>query len=284
MKTLDTIKAIRDELAPLRQENKRIALVPTMGNLHAGHLSLVKEALTRADVVVSTIFVNPMQFGPNEDLDNYPRTLEADKQKLAEVGNHFLLTPSVSEVYPDGMGQTSVHVSGCTECLCGEKRPGHFDGVSTVVTKLFNMIQPDVAIFGQKDYQQLTTIRKMVLDLCFPIEIVGVETCREADKLAMSSRNGYLNEDERSRANALYHTLNHIKTTLLTGETDHSKMMSSAQQSLDEAGFITDYLEIRDADTLASVSTNSARLVILGAAFIGKTRLIDNLVLELNRP
>ena len=283
MKTLNTIKAMREALSPYRQANKRIALVPTMGNLHAGHLSLVEEALKQADIVVTTIFVNPMQFGINEDLDSYPRTLDADKQKLASAGNHFLLTPSVTEVYPNGMDQTTVHVPGCTECLCGEKRPGHFDGVSTVVTKLFNMIQPDVAVFGKKDYQQLTVIRKMVVDLCFPIEIIGVETGREADNLAMSSRNGYLSGPERTKAPALYQALNQIRSTLLAGETSYSKIINTAQQSLDEAGFIADYLEIRDADTLETVSKNSARLVILGAAFMGKTRLIDNLTVELNQ-
>ena len=283
MKTLDTIQAIREELHPLRIAKKRIALVPTMGNLHAGHISLVKEALNHADVVVSTIFVNPMQFGPNEDLDSYPRTLEADKQKLLNAGNHFLLTPSVDEIYPGGMDQTTVHVPGCTEYLCGEKRPGHFDGVTTVVTKLFNMIQPDIAVFGQKDYQQLTTIRKMVKDLCFPIEIIGLETCREADKLAMSSRNGYLNEKERNKAPALYQTLEQIKFALLSGEKNHATIIKNAQQSLDDTGFLTDYLEIRDADTLECASSNSARLVVLGAAFMGKTRLIDNLTLELNQ-
>lgn len=283
MKTLNTIRAIREALHPLRMAKKRIALVPTMGNLHAGHISLVKDALKHADVVVSTIFVNPMQFGPNEDLDSYPRTLEADKQKLLGAGNHFLLTPSVEEIYPNGMDQTTVHVPGCTEHLCGEKRPGHFDGVTTVVTKLFNMIQPDVAVFGQKDYQQLTTIRKMVKDLCFPIEIIGIETCREADKLAMSSRNAYLNEKERNKAPALYQTLEQIKLALLSGEKNHATIIKNAQQSLDDAGFLTDYLEIRDADTLECVSTDSARLVVLGAAFLGKTRLIDNLTLQLNQ-
>ncbi|MBL4608660.1 MAG: pantoate--beta-alanine ligase [Pseudomonadales bacterium] len=283
MKTLNTINAIRKELHPLRLANKRIALVPTMGNLHAGHISLVKEALKHADVVVSTIFVNPMQFGPNEDLDSYPRTLEADKEKLAHAGNHFLLTPSVKEIYPNGLNQTTVHVPGCTECLCGEKRPGHFDGVTTVVTKLFNMIQPDVAIFGQKDFQQLTTIRKMVVDLCFPIKIIGVETCREADNLAMSSRNGYLNTRERNTAPKLYHALKQIKSALLSAEKDHATLLRNTRQSLDETGFSTDYLEIRDADTLAKPGANSTRLVILGAAFLGKTRLIDNLTLELNQ-
>jgi pantoate--beta-alanine ligase len=283
MKTLSTIKAIREELHPLRMAKKRIALVPTMGNLHAGHISLVKEALNHADMVVSTIFVNPMQFGPNEDLDSYPRTLEADKQKLLNAGNHFLLTPSVEEIYPNGMYQTTVHVPGCTEYLCGEKRPGHFDGVTTVVTKLFNMIQPDVAVFGQKDYQQLTTIRKMVIDLCFQIEIIGVETCREADSLAMSSRNGYLSEIERNKAPKLYQALEQIKLALLSGEKNHAEIIKNTQQSLDEAGFLTDYLEIRDADTLESPGSDSERLVVLGAAFLGKTRLIDNLTLELNQ-
>ena len=283
MQTLHTIKDIREALHPLHIANKRIALVPTMGNLHAGHISLVKEALNHADVVVSTIFVNPLQFGPNEDLASYPRTLEADKQKLLDAGNHFLLAPSVKEIYPDGMDQATVHVPGCTEFLCGEKRPGHFDGVTTVVTKLFNIVQPDVAIFGQKDYQQLTTIRNMVITLCFPIKIIGVETCREADKLAMSSRNAYLSKEERNKAPMLYQALEKIKSALLSGQKDHEVILEEAQQSLEKAGFLTDYLEIREANTLATANVGSSSLVILGAAFLGKTRLIDNLTLELNQ-
>jgi len=283
MQTLSSIRLLRELLGSFRKTNKKIALVPTMGNLHAGHIALVTEAQTKADMVVTSIFVNPLQFGPNEDFERYPRTLAADQAKLFDAGNHVLFTPSAAEMYPAGMPQTLVHVPGCTECLCGQKRPGHFDGVSTVVTKLFNIIQPDIALFGNKDYQQLTTIRKMVNELFFPIEIIGLDTIREPDGLAMSSRNGYLNSQERQQASKLYETLVSIKNALESGEKNHSRLIQQGIYFLEKAGFLPDYLEIRDALSLGPVDSNSQKLVILGAAFMGKTRLIDNLTVVLNR-
>lgn len=282
MQTYTSISALREQLKTLRQSGKRIALVPTMGNLHAGHVALVTAAKTKADVVVTTIFVNPLQFGPNEDFDRYPRTLEADRSKLEVAGNDILFTPTVADMYPQGMGQSVVHVPGCTEGLCGQKRPGHFDGVSTVVTKFFNMIQPDIALFGNKDFQQLTTIKKMVVDLCFPIEIIGLETVREADGLAMSSRNGYLSAMERQQASKLYETLLFIKKSLETGEKNFEGLVKQGLQRLERAGFLPDYIEIRDALTFAPVDSHSQNLVILAAAFMGKTRLIDNVSVVLN--
>lgn len=283
MQTLSSIRLLRELLGSFRKTNKKIALVPTMGSLHAGHIALVTEAQTKADMVVTSIFVNPLQFGPNEDFERYPRTLAADQAKLFDAGNHVLFTPGVAEMYPAGMPQTLVHVPGCTECLCGQKRPGHFDGVSTVVTKLFNIIQPDIALFGNKDYQQLTTIRKMVNELFFPIEIIGLDTIREPDGLAMSSRNGYLNSQERQQASKLYEALVSIKNALESGEKNHLRLIQQGIYFLEKAGFVPDYLEIRDALSLGPVDSNSQKLVILGAAFMGKTRLIDNLTVVLNR-
>lgn len=282
MQTFTSIRALREQLKPLRQAAKTIALVPTMGNLHAGHIALVTAAKVKADVVVTTIFVNPLQFGPNEDFERYPRTLAADQAQLQAAGNHILFTPTVAEMYPHGMGQSVVHVPGCTEGLCGQKRPGHFDGVSTVVTKFFNMIQPDIALFGNKDYQQLATIKKMVADLCFPIEIIGLDTVREADGLAMSSRNGYLSAMERQQARELYATLLFIKKSLETGEKNFEGLVRQGLQQLERAGFLPDYIEIRDAQSLAPVDSHSQNLVILVAAFVGKTRLIDNVLVVLN--
>lgn len=282
MQTFTSVRALREQLKPLRQAAKTIALVPTMGNLHAGHIALVAAAKAKADVVVTTIFVNPMQFGPNEDFERYPRTLAADQAQLQAAGNHILFTPSVAEMYPHGMGQSVVHVPGCTEGLCGQKRPGHFDGVSTVVTKFFNMIQPDIALFGKKDYQQLATIKKMVEDLCFPIEIIGLDTVRETDGLAMSSRNGYLSTAERQQASRLYETLLMIKKSLEAGEKNHAQLLQKGLHALENAGFLPDYLEIRDAHSLAPVDSCNQNLVILAAAFMGKTRLIDNISVVLN--
>ena len=277
METVTSNTALRTLLSPFRLEGKTIALVPTMGNLHAGHISLVERAGQSADIVVTSLFVNPTQFGENEDLDSYPRTLQADQEKLEKAGNHFLFAPSVDEIYPAGLNQSTVHVPGCTTGLCGGKRPGHFDGVSTIVTKLFHIVQPDTAIFGEKDFQQLCTIKKMVNDLCFPIKIIGVETCREADSLAMSSRNGYLSDDERTKAPALYGALLQIKTALLAGDIHHEALIKNGIQQIEKQGFVSDYLEIREASTLQPAENNDKNLVILIAAFIGKTRLIDNI-------
>jgi pantoate--beta-alanine ligase len=278
MNTVKTVRELRAVVARARSEGKRIALVPTMGNLHSGHIALVTKAVQRADFVIASIFVNPLQFGPNEDLASYPRTLAADQEQLLQAGCHLLFTPTVEEMYPHGMAdQTIVRVPVVSEGLCGGSRPGHFDGVSTVVSKLFNMVQPDIAIFGQKDFQQLAVVNALVRDLNMPIQIIGEPTVRAADGLALSSRNGYLTEDQRTAAPALYRVIKQIGTALQNGEQDHQQLISDGVKDLEAAGFRPDYLEIRHAVSLRPATPDDRDLVVLGAAFMGKTRLIDNL-------
>lgn len=282
MITIKTIRELRAAVARARGEGKRIALVPTMGNLHAGHIALVEKAKQRADFVVASIFVNPLQFGPTEDLDNYPRTLAADQEKLLGAGCNLLFVPSVEEMYPGGlMSQTRVSVLGVSEGLCGDRRPGHFDGVATVVTKLFNIALPDIAVFGEKDFQQLAVIRTMVRDLNMPVQIIGEPTVRAADGLALSSRNGYLSEEQRAIAPALYRTLCDTAAAIKTGERDFAKLVREGLAALVQSGFRPDYLEIREANTLQPASAQDRQLIVLAAAFIGNTRLIDNLSLEI---
>ena len=283
MNTVKSVRELRAAVAQARAEGKQIAFVPTMGNLHAGHAALVEKAAQRADFVVASIFVNPLQFGPSEDLDKYPRTLLADQEKLVEAGCHLLFTPDVEEMYPHGMdGQTRVSVPGVSEGLCGASRPGHFEGVATVVSKLFNMVQPDLAIFGQKDFQQLAVIRTLVRDLNMPIQIIGEPTVRADDGLALSSRNGYLNTAQREVAPVLYRTLQEMATAIRAGERDYAKLVAVAQQQHSAAGFSPDYLEVREATSLRPATADDRRLVILLAAFIGSTRLIDNLAFDLD--
>jgi pantoate--beta-alanine ligase len=279
MNTVKTVRELRAAVSRARSEGKRIALVPTMGNLHSGHIALVKKAAQRADFVVASIFVNPLQFGPNEDLATYPRTLAADQEQLLEAGCHLLFTPTVDEMYPHGMAdQTIVRVPVVSEGLCGGSRPGHFDGVSTVVSKLFNMVQPDIAIFGQKDFQQLAVVSALARDLNMPIQVIGEPTVRAADGLALSSRNGYLTEDQRAIAPTLYRVIQQIGHALNNGKQhDHAKLLADGKQALENAGFKVDYLEIRNAVNLRPANDEDHDLVILGAAFLGKTRLIDNL-------
>lgn len=278
MNTVKTVRELRAVVARARSEGKRIALVPTMGNLHSGHIALVTKAVQRADFVIASIFVNPLQFGPTEDLASYPRTLAADQEQLLQAGCHLLFTPTVEEMYPRGMGdQTIVRVPVVSEGLCGGSRPGHFDGVSTVVSKLFNMVQPDIAIFGQKDFQQLAVVNALVRDLNMPIQIIGEPTVRAADGLALSSRNGYLTEDQRAAAPALYRVIKQIGTALQNGEQDHQQLIGDGVKALEAAGFRPDYLEIRNAVSLRPATPDDHDLVVLGAAFMGKTRLIDNL-------
>lgn len=282
MITLKTVRELRAAIARTRGESKRIALVPTMGNLHAGHIALVEKARQRADFVVASIFVNPLQFGPAEDLDKYPRTLAADQEKLLEGGCNLLFAPSVEEMYPGGIqGQTRIAVSGVSEGLCGATRPGHFEGVATVVAKLFNIAQPDIALFGEKDFQQLAVIRTLVRDLNMPIQIFGEPTVRAADGLALSSRNGYLNDEQRSVAPALYRILCDTSAALQAGERDFARLCARGLEALQQAGFRPDYLEIREAANLRPASPEDRRLVVLGAAYLGNTRLIDNLSVEL---
>jgi len=255
-----------------------VAFVPTMGNLHAGHLSLVKEAHKMADRVVTSIFVNPLQFGAGEDFENYPRTFERDCEMLINEGTDLLFAPPLELMYPKPQAdQTRVEVPGLSELLCGAHRPGHFVGVATVVCKLFNMVQPDIALFGNKDYQQLMVIRRMVEDLAMPVTIVGVETMRESDGLAMSSRNGYLSAEERALAPLLYQTLSDMAARLGDGEDDFYRLEEEAAAALDGGGFRTDYVAIRRAADLLDPVAGESALVILAAANLGKARLIDNI-------
>jgi len=282
MITVKTVLELRAAVARARNEGKRIGFVPTMGNLHAGHAALVEKAGQRVDFVVASIFVNPLQFGPSEDLAKYPRTLAADQEKLIEAGCHLLFTPDVEEMYPGGMaGQTRVSVPGVSEGLCGASRPGHFEGVATVVTKLFNMVQPDLAVFGQKDFQQLAVIRTLVHDLNMPIQIVGEPTVRADDGLALSSRNGYLTEDQRAAAPALYRSLSQMAEAIRAGTSDFPRLIEDGKAQLSAAGFRPDYLEIRESNSLRPATASDRQLVILAAAFIGSTRLIDNLAFDL---
>ncbi|OLS62468.1 pantoate--beta-alanine ligase [Pseudomonas putida] len=283
MNTVKTVLELRAAVARARGEGKRIAFVPTMGNLHSGHAALVTKAAQRADFVVASIFVNPLQFGPSEDLDKYPRTLAADQEKLLEAGCNLLFAPTVEEMYPDGMGvQTRVSVPQLSEGLCGASRPGHFEGVATVVSKLFNMVQPDIAVFGQKDFQQLAVIRAMVRDLNMPIQIIGEPTVRAEDGLALSSRNGYLDAEQRATAPVVYRTLSTLADGIRQGRRDFPALIAEGQQTLVAAGLKPDYLEVRQALNLRPALDTDRDLVILVAAYLGPTRLIDNLHLDLD--
>lgn len=278
MRTVHSLKELRSILRAYRQQDKTIALVPTMGNLHEGHISLVRKASEAADIVVTSIFVNPMQFGANEDLDSYPRTLAEDQDKLAPAGNTLIFAPPVSEIYPEGLAnQTKVVVPEVSEGHCGASRPGHFEGVATVVTMLFNMIQPDIAFFGEKDFQQLAVIRKMTRDLMMPIEIIGAPTVREDDGLAKSSRNGYLSDEERAIAPVVYKTLTHAAEQLKAGNNDFAALEQEARDTLSEAGLRPDYFNIVNSLTLKPAAEADTELTLLVAAFLGTTRLIDNL-------
>ncbi|TWC10650.1 MULTISPECIES: pantoate--beta-alanine ligase [unclassified Pseudomonas] len=285
MNTVKTVRELRAAVARARSEGKRIAFVPTMGNLHSGHVALVTKAAQRADFVVTSIFVNPLQFGAGEDLDKYPRTLAADQEKLLQAGCHLLFAPSVEEMYPDGMaGQTRVSVPQLSEGLCGASRPGHFEGVATVVSKLFNMVQPDLAVFGQKDFQQLAVIRALVHDLNMPIQIIGEPTVRAEDGLALSSRNGFLSPEQRAVAPQVYRSLSSIAEAIRQGQRDFPALIAEQLKQLEAAGMRPDYLEIRHARTLRPAMPEDRDLVILVAAFLGSTRLIDNLHLDLDAP
>ena len=261
-----------------KQSGKRLGFVPTMGALHAGHLSLVRAARAQCDAVAASVFVNPKQFGPSEDFAKYPRDLERDARLLAAEGVELLFVPSVEEMYPAG-AETVVHVEGLSERLCGRSRPGHFQGVTTVVAKLFNIVEPDAAFFGQKDAAQLAIIRRMVRDLNFPIEIVGCPIVREADGLAMSSRNAYLSSPERKQALVLSRALRHIEEQFKAGERSASKLIAAGKDIVAEEPTVRlDYIEAVDPQTLEAVKDAQGGLVAV-AAFVGNTRLIDNLVL-----
>ena len=282
MLIIETLPLLRQQIRRLRMEGKRVALVPTMGNLHDGHMKLVDEAKARADVVVVSIFVNPMQFDRPEDLARYPRTLQEDCEKLNKRKVDLVFAPSVKEIYPNGTEtHTYVDVPGLSTMLEGASRPGHFRGVSTIVSKLFNLVQPDIACFGEKDFQQLALIRKMVADMGFDIEIIGVPIMRAKDGLALSSRNGYLTAEQRKIAPGLYKVLSSIADKLQAGERDLDEIIAIAGQELNEKGFRADDIQIRDADTLLEVSETSKRGVSRVAAWLGDARLIDNKIVEL---
>ncbi len=282
MLIIETLPLLRQQIRRWRQEGKRIALVPTMGNLHDGHMTLVEEAKAVADVVVVSIFVNPMQFDRPDDLARYPRTLQEDCEKLNRRKVDMVFSPAPVDVYPQGLDtQTFVDVPGISTMLEGASRPGHFRGVSTIVSKLFNLVQPDVACFGQKDYQQLALIRKMVADMGYDIEIIGVPTVRAKDGLALSSRNGYLTADQRKIAPGLSKVMNGLADKLRGGDRDTEEMLILAATELNEKGFRSDDLQIRDAETLLELSAESKRAVILMAAWLGQARLIDNVTVDL---
>lgn len=282
MQIVTTVSELRAAVQGWRRAGERLAFVPTMGNLHAGHTTLIDEARRRAPRVVASIFVNPLQFGRGEDFGRYPRTPEADGELLAAHGTDLLFMPGEAEVYPGGReGVTVVEVPGISEILCGASRPGHFRGVTTVVAKLFNMVQPDLALFGAKDYQQLTVLRRMTRELAFPIEIVGVATVRDGDGLALSSRNGYLSAEERRRAPALYRTLCFVRDALQGGRRDFELLELAAAERLAEAGFEPDYVSIRAAADLEQPGDGERALIVLAAARLGNTRLIDNLLIDL---
>jgi pantoate--beta-alanine ligase len=276
MLTVNTQLALRDAVKTWRLAGQRIALVPTMGNLHDGHLALVKEAQNNADRVVVSIFVNPTQFGVGEDFDSYPRTEREDQEKLKAIGADLLFQPAVLEVYaPDS--KTVVTVTGLSEDYCGAFRPGHFAGVATVVCKLFNMVQADVALFGLKDFQQFTVIKAMARDLNIPVEIIGVETVREPNGLAMSSRNGYLTGTEKNVAAKLYQSLCDARDAVLAGHQSFQEIEYKAKLFLERSGFQPDYFNVCRISDLGKADSHDQELVILTAARLGKTRLIDNI-------
>lgn len=278
MQTITRIADLRALVLEWRLARETIAFVPTMGNLHAGHASLVGAAHHHGNRVVASVFVNPLQFGPNEDFAAYPRTPEDDSALLGELGADVLFLPTVEEMYPKGTtGSTIVDVPELSNILCGAFRPGHFQGVATVVVKLLNLVQPDVAIFGEKDYQQLTIIRHSVEDLCLPVRIVGAPTVRAEDGLALSSRNRYLNAEERSRAPLLYRALDRARRRLESGDGDIADIEREGLEALRAAGFRPDYFEVRMANSLARPRGRNVDVVVLAAARLSRARLIDNL-------
>ena len=281
MKVFDQPGVLRDQLDNMRAQGKTVGFVPTMGGLHEGHLSLVRHAKSVADVVVVSIFINPLQFGANEDLDAYSRMLEDDLQQLEQLDTDVVFTPSPEIMYPLGLdAQTKVLVPDLTTVLCGASRPGHFDGVSTVVCKLLNMVSPDTAVFGQKDLQQLLIIKRLVADLALPVRVIGHPTTREADGLAMSSRNTYLNEYQRAIAPALYQSLSAAAEAIKNGSREYLAIEESALTTLEQAGFAPDYVEIRRSTDLIKATETDKDIAIFGAARLGTTRLIDNIALN----
>ena len=283
MQIFAEVTPIRDLITKSKKEGQKVAFVPTMGNLHEGHLTLVKKAREQADFVVVSIFVNPMQFERSDDLNSYPRTLDEDLEKLAAEGVNAVFTPTPDTIYPEGVdAHTMVEVPVLSSILEGASRPGHFRGVATVVSKLFNIVQPDIAFFGEKDFQQLAVIRKMTHDMALNIEVIGVPTVREMDGLAMSSRNGLLTIDERQRAPVLARTMRWVSSAVRGGRHDYASVIEDATDQLRAAGLQSDEIFIRDARTLMAIDENTTQIVILMSAFLGKVRLIDNQVVDLS--
>lgn len=277
MRVVESLAALREQVGRYRNEGARVAFVPTMGNLHAGHLALVEHARSLAERVVVSIYVNPTQFGKNEDFGNYPRTLEHDCRQLAEAGADLVFTPDDATMYPLGIRHaTHVSVPGIASRLEGKHRPGHFDGVATVVCRLFLMVAPDLAVFGRKDYQQVAVIEQMVRDLSLPVAVHSAPTVREADGLAMSSRNQYLSEEDRKTAPLLYRELTRIASALEAGSRDYKALRAEAVATLEEAGFLCEYVAIRNPQTLKKAKPGDTRWVVLAAALLGRARLIDN--------
>ena len=282
MKTIREIHALREILQGFRQNGETIALVPTMGGLHQGHLALVQLAREYAERVVTSVFVNPTQFGPHEDFENYPRTFDLDRRRLSRGGVDVMFAPTHEEVYPFGSeNMTSVSVPVLSTVLCGKFRPGHFDGVTSVVNRLFNIVAPDLAVFGQKDYQQLTIIRRMVADLHMPVKILASPTYREKSGLALSSRNRYLTDDERERAGELYATICACRDRYLSGLHDLEALEKDGCNRLAGSGFKPEYLTVRNSGDLSPPDRDSRFLVVLAAAWLGETRLIDNVLFEI---
>ncbi|WP_193165699.1 pantoate--beta-alanine ligase [Microbulbifer hainanensis] len=282
MQVFHHVAGLREALAEARRDGKTVGFVPTMGNLHDAHIELVKIAQQHCDLVVVSIFVNRLQFGLNEDWDKYPRTLERDMVRLREASCDFLFNPDESEIYPNGMDQqTRVVCPAMTDVLCGASRPGHFEGVTTVVAKLFNIVQPTKAVFGIKDFQQLAVIRRMVEDLCIPVEVVAAPVHREADGLAMSSRNSYITEDERPRVAVLNQSLNWVKAEIEGGRRDFAELEKQAGRRIEESGFRLDYFSIRNSRDLQPAADDDDQITVLGAMYTSAARLIDNVSLEL---
>jgi pantoate--beta-alanine ligase len=281
METVSTIATVRERVRRWRGEGLRVAFVPTMGNLHPGHLSLIEMARRHGDRFIASIFVNPMQFGPNEDFAHYPRTPAQDARMLADAGCDLMFMPDVVEIYPNGSERaTRVEVPGLSSILDGEFRPGHFEGVATVVAKLFHIVEPDVAVFGEKDFQQLTVIRRMVTDLCLAVTVIAAPTVRDPDGLAMSSRNQYLTDEERGRAPVIHQALLAAVDRLRAGDRDLAAIERRGIETLDKAGFRPDYFSVRRADDLSNPLPDTQHLVVLAAARLGRARLIDNLQLR----
>jgi pantoate--beta-alanine ligase len=278
VKTVSKIPDLRLQINEWRSNKQSIAFVPTMGNLHAGHLNLVEKALTIADRVIVSIFVNPLQFGPHEDYENYPRTLQSDSEKLAQLNTHLLFTPYLTDLYPTGLeNTTSIKIPGLSEILCGASRPIFFQGIATVVNILFNLVQPYKALFGEKYYHQVLIIKRMVADFFMPIEIIGIPIVRETDALAMSSRNNYLNTEQRAIAPHLFQIINEMKSKIEAGEGNFTKLEQEAKQLLTTAGFKPDYIAVRSKKNLEIPTSTDKELIILVAAYLGSTRLIDNI-------